>query len=147
VSTHRTARLALALLAAAALAGCSAGSHAASSGDAGAPSATLPALQTKLRSISLDECATHPPEQIYPSCGRFVREVQNIVPAARAEAGGVPSPDAVTRAADAVDGSVNKFTQDLCITVGGPTGPPAVCGPDLGTMQTALAQLTKALGA
>ncbi|MEU7814567.1 hypothetical protein [Pseudonocardia sp. NPDC049154] len=148
MSTFRTARLAAVVaVALAALAGCGESTTpAASSGDDGAPSLTLPALRTKLASISLDECATEPAEQIYPDCARFVREVQNVVPAARAEAGEVASPEALTKAADAVDGAVNRFTQDQCIPVGAPPGPASACGPDLASMQEALRALVAAVG-
>jgi hypothetical protein len=148
VSTFRTARLATVLaVMLAAVAGCGGSTTpAASPGDDGAPSLTLPALRTKLASISLDECATRPAEQIYPDCARFVREVQNVVPAARAEAGEVASPEALTKAADAVDGAVNRFTQDQCITVGAPPGPASACGPDLASMQEALRALVAAVG-
>ncbi|GAA2890298.1 hypothetical protein GCM10010472_55980 [Pseudonocardia halophobica] len=148
MSTFRTARLAAVVaVALAALAGCGESStHAASSGGDGAPSLTLPALRTKLASISLDECATRPAEQIYPDCARFVREVQNVVPAARAEAREVASPQALTKAADAVDGAVNRFTQDQCIPVGAPPGPASACGPDLASMQEALRALVAAVG-
>jgi hypothetical protein len=148
VSTLRTARLATAVaVMLAVLAGCGESTTgAASSGEDRAPSLTLPALRTKLASISLDECATKPAEQIYPNCARFVREVQNVVPAARAEAREVPSPEALTKAADAVDGAVNRFTQDQCITVGAPAGPASACGPDLASMQEALRALVAAVG-
>jgi hypothetical protein len=148
VSTFRTVRPAIvAAVVLVALAGCGGPTtHAASSGDDGAPSLTLPALRTKLASISLDECATKPAEQIYPDCARFVREVQNVVPAARAEAAEVTSPEALTKAADAVDGAVNRFTQDQCITVGTPPGPASACGPDLASMQEGLRALVAAVG-
>ncbi|MCE3553770.1 hypothetical protein LWC33_20220 [Pseudonocardia sp. RS11V-5] len=148
MSTFRKARLAAAVaVALAALAGCGESTtHAASSGGNGAPSATLPALRTKLASISLDECATQPAAQIYPDCARFVREVQNVVPAARAEAGQVAAPQALTKAADDVDGAVNRFTQDQCIPVGAPPGPAAACGPDLASMQEGLRALVAAVG-
>ncbi|MFC5948335.1 hypothetical protein ACFQH9_08610 [Pseudonocardia lutea] len=151
MSTFRTARPAAAVaglvLALAALAGCGESTtHGARSGGDGAPSATLPALRTKLASISLDECATQPAQQIYPNCARFVREVQNVVPAARAEAGRVASPETLTKAADAVDGAVNRFTQDQCIPVGAPPGPAAECGADLASMQEALRALVAAVG-
>jgi hypothetical protein len=148
VSTFRTARLAAALaVTLAAVVGCGQSTtHAASSGGNGAPSATLPALRTKLAAISIDECATKPAEQIYPNCARFVREVQNVVPAARAETGQVASPDALTKAADAVDAAVNRFTQDQCTPVGAPAGPASACGPDLASMQEGLRALVAAVG-
>ncbi|GAA1830229.1 hypothetical protein GCM10009836_05240 [Pseudonocardia ailaonensis] len=145
----RSTRLAAAgLLAAGLLAGCGAPTtHAAASGGNGAPSATLPALQTKLASIVQDECATQQPAQIFPNCARFVREVQNIVPAARAEAGSVRSGAAVTQAAADTDDAVNRFTQDVCTPVAGAkAGPAAVCGPDLAAMQQGLKALVSALG-
>jgi hypothetical protein len=148
VRPSRSTRLAAAgLLAAGLLAGCGAPTtHAASSGGNGAPSATLPALQTKLASIVRDECATQPAAQIYPNCARFVREVQNIVPAARAEAGSVRTGAAVTQAAGETDAAVNRFTQDACTPVNGGPGPAAACGPDLAAMQQALRTLVTALG-
>ncbi|MFR9804371.1 hypothetical protein ACL02T_19085 [Pseudonocardia sp. RS010] len=149
MSTFRAARLAAAAaVTVGVLAGCGEPTtHAVSTGGDGQASATLPALRTKLSAIAVDECATEPAGQIYPNCARFVREVQNVVPAARAEAGQVASPEAVTKAADAVDGAVNRFTQDRCITVGAPPGPAAECGPDLASMQEALRALVAAVGA
>ena len=147
MSTQRIARLVVALLAGTALAGCGGGtSHTASSGDDGAPSATLPALQTKLRAITVDECATRSAAEIYPTCARFVREVQNVVPAARAEAGAVPSAAALTAAADTVDAAVNRFARDQCVAVGGPSGAADVCGPDLAAVQQGLGALVAAVG-
>ncbi len=136
------------LLALALLAGCGeATTRAASSGEGGAPSATLPALRTKLAAIAGDECATQPGEQVYTGCARFVREVQNVVPAARKESGAVPSAEVLTRAADDVDGAVNRLTQDGCVASGGaPVGAAAVCGPDLASLQEGFRALVAAVG-
>lgn len=142
----RTVRVLVLVLALALLGGCGAATtHTASSG--GGPSATLPALRTKLAALSSDECVTQPGAQAYPNCGRFVREVQNVVPAARAESGSVASPDALTRAADAVDAAVNRLAQDSCVGNGGaPAGGPDACGPDLTALQTSFADLVAAVG-
>jgi hypothetical protein len=128
------------------LGGCGeATTHTASSG--GGPSATLPALRTKLAALTADECVTQPGAQAYPNCGRFVREVQNVVPAARAESAAVASPDALTQAADAVDAAVNRIAQDACVGTGGaPAGGPDVCGPDLTALQTSFRDLVAAVG-
>jgi hypothetical protein len=137
--------VASAVLCLAVLAGCGeATTHAPSTGNA---AATLPALQVKLAAIAGDECETQPAAQVYAGCARFVREVQNVVPAARAEVAAVPSPDALTKAADATEAAVDKISQDACVATGGaPTGSPQVCGPDHAALQQAFHSLVAAVG-
>jgi hypothetical protein len=146
VGSVRSVRVVLVLLAVVLLGGCGeATTHAASSG--GGPSATLPALRTKLAALSSDECVTQPGAEAYPNCGRFVREVENVVPAVRAERASVPSPDALVRAADAVDAAVSTLAQDSCVGTGGaPAGGPEACGPDLTALQSSFRDLVAAVG-
>ncbi|GAA4552538.1 hypothetical protein [Pseudonocardia xishanensis] len=142
----RTARVVVVLVASLVLGGCGAATTSAPS-SGGGPSATLPALRTKLASLALDECLTQPGAQAYPNCSRFVREVQNVVPAARAESGAVASPGALVAAADAVDGAVGRLTQDTCVATGGaPVGGPQDCGPDFTSLQQSFRNLVAAVG-
>ena len=145
----RTTWVVAVLLALVVLGGCGAatspGGPAASTG--GGPSATLPAVRTKLAALASDECAAQPGAEAYPICSRFVREVQNVVPAVRAESGSVPSPEVLLRAADAVDGAVDQLTQDACVATGGaPVGGPEACGPDLTSLQESFRNLVAAVG-
>jgi hypothetical protein len=136
-----------------ALSGCgesAAPARPAGPGDAPAAANTsLTDLQTKLASIAQDECATTKnPGAVYPRCGRFVREVQNSTPAARADSAGLAIEPGVRSAADAVDAAVDQMARDQCTTpVGaGNPGPPETCGPDLEALQAAVKALVTALG-
>lgn len=102
-------------------------------------------LVAKLAAIARDECATQDPAGIYPRCARFAREVSNANVAARSVGGANP---AVTSAADAVDGAVDRLTRDGCLLSAqqGATGGPQACGPDLAALQESLRALRAALG-
>ncbi|MCW0213760.1 MAG: hypothetical protein OJJ54_10400 [Pseudonocardia sp.] len=136
-----------------ALAGCgesAAPARPAGPGDApAAVSTSLADLQTKLASIAKDECAlTKDPAAVYPRCGRFVREVQNSTPAARADSAGLAIEPGVRAAADAVDAAVDQMARDQCTTPmgAGTPGPPEACGPDLVALQAAVKALVAAVG-
>jgi hypothetical protein len=135
-----------------ALSGCgesAAPARPAGPGDAPTERTSLADLQTKLASIAQDECATTKnPAAVYPRCGRFVREVQNSTPAARADSKGLAIEPGVRSAADAVDAAVSQLARDQCTTpVGaGTPGPPQACGPDLEALQAAVRALVTAVG-
>ncbi len=106
------------------------------------PSATLDDLRTKLASISQDECARDDPAGIYPTCGRFIREVEASLPAVRDRA------PAATRSADAVQRGVTTFTGAGCVAApnAGPAGAPGTCAPALGALQQDLRTMVAAVG-
>ncbi|MBW0106454.1 hypothetical protein [Pseudonocardia sp. KRD291] len=106
------------------------------------PSATLDDTRTKLSSIAQDECARDDPAAIYPTCGRFVSEVQASLPAVREQA-----PNA-TRAADTVQSGIGRFVSGGCVNAAnsGPAGDPRTCGPALATLQADVRDLVTAVG-
>ncbi|MDN5915532.1 MAG: hypothetical protein L0I76_10570 [Pseudonocardia sp.] len=106
------------------------------------PTATLDDTRTKLASIAQDECALDDPATIYPTCGRFVSEVQASLPAVREQA-----PNA-TQAADTVQAGIGRFVSSGCVSAAnsGPAGDPQICGPALATLQEDLRELVAAVG-
>lgn len=106
------------------------------------PSATVADLRTKLASISQDECAREDPARIYPTCARFITEVQASLPAVREQ---VPR---ATRAADTVQAAIGRFVSAGCVAApnSGPSGNPAACGSALAVLQGNLRDLVTAVG-
>lgn len=106
------------------------------------PSATLDDTRTKLSSIAQDECARDDPAAIYPTCARFVGEVQAVLPAIREQA------PAATGAADTVEQDLQRFQGGGCVNTAnsGPPGNPRTCGPALATLQQDLRALVTAVG-
>ncbi|MET0188202.1 MAG: hypothetical protein ABW212_04330 [Pseudonocardia sediminis] len=106
------------------------------------PSATLDDTRTKLSSIAQDECARDDPAAIYPTCARFVGEVQAVLPAIREQA------PRATQAADTVQTGLQRFVGGGCVNAAnsGPAGEPQTCGPALGTVQQDLRSLVTAVG-
>lgn len=106
------------------------------------PSATLDDTRMKLASIAQDECARDDPATTYPTCGRFVSEVQASLPAVREQA-----PNA-TQAADTVQADLGRFVSGGCVNAAnsGPAGDPQTCGPALATLQEDVRGLVAAVG-
>ncbi|GAY09370.1 hypothetical protein TOK_3349 [Pseudonocardia sp. N23] len=133
-------------------AGCADASQTSSSGAQSsrdsAPIAQRADVVDKLTVFGKDECATQDGTQVYPQCARFAREVANVTVAARAAANGDAEQGAVTAAADAVDGAVDRLTKGGCLLPPGqgPVSDPSVCGPALSSLQEALRALRGAFG-
>jgi hypothetical protein len=140
----------LAVVAALTAAGCAASPQnsttAAQAARDSSPTAQREDVVDKLTVFAKDECATQDGAQVYPQCARFVREVANATVAARAAAHGPTEQAAVTAAADAVDGSVDRLTRGGCLLPPGqgPASDPAVCGPALTSLQDGLRGLRAA---
>ena len=143
------ALLLVALTAGLALAGCGGGDAVEVSGPppptfarGEVPSATLDDLRLKLSSISQDECLRDDPARIYPTCGRFLSELQASLPAVRELAPGA------TKAADTADGAAQRVVRAGCVNApnSGPAGAPNVCGPALAVLQDDVRALVAAVG-
>lgn len=106
------------------------------------PSATLDDLRTKLASISQDECARDDPATIYPTCGRFVTEVQASLPSVREQA------PRAAKSADTVETGISRFVSGGCVAApnSGPSGDPRTCGPALTVLQDDVRALVTAVG-
>jgi hypothetical protein len=129
----------LAVLAAAALAGCS--------GETGTPpqvSTSTVQLGQKINLLEQDACYTQNPVSVYRLCGsRYMTEVSNVSLTAVNETAGSPAAAAANKDAATLRDKINNFNGHSCAD--GTPATVAICVADLRGVNASLASLGKTL--